>query len=399
MTMTNEIAPSIKTKPLGQDKAERFQQKMIDALNGAGLALMTSIGHRTGLFDTMSRMAAANSYRIAAEAGLNERYVREWLGAMTTAGVVEHDPRDRTYRLPPEHAACLTRAATPDNLAATMQWIAVLGYVEDQVAHAFRHGRGVPYSAYRRFHEVMAEESAQTVVAGLFRYILPAAPGLVERLEDGIDVLDVGCGAGRALCAMAAAFPRSRFTGYDLSGEAIAAAKSEAAHRGLGNATFDVRDAAALASTQREHSAYDLVTAFDAIHDQARPADVLRNIRAALRPGGIFIMQDILAHSHHHENVNNPLGTFIYTISCMHCMSVSLASGGPGLGAAWGRQKALEMLHSAGFAYVRVERLDHDAMNYYYFASPERPPARPPTTSPPLPGESHRSPSKPSERK
>ena len=347
-------------------KAEAFTRKMLDTFNGAALALMTSIGHRTGLFDTMAKLRASTATDVALEANLSERYVREWLGAMVTAGVVEHDPEAGTYRLPPEHAAALTRAASPNNLAVTAQWVAVLGAVESKVVEAFTHGRGVPYSAYERFHEVMAEESSQTTVAGLREHILPLVPGLSHLLERGIDVLDVGCGRGRAMIELAAAFPRSRFAGYDFSADAIADARIQAARRRLGNVRFEACDVAAMA----ERRAYDLVTAFDAIHDQAKPADVLRNIAAALRPGGTFLMQDIAASSHHHGNIGAPLGTFTYTISCMHCMSVSLANNGAGLGAAWGKEKALQMLSEAGFGDVRVERLPHDIINYYYVAQP-----------------------------
>lgn len=345
-------------------RADAFGLKMVEVLNHAGLALMTSIGHRTGLFDAMSRMAAATSAQIAAEARLNERYVREWLGAMATGGVVEYRERDGTYRLPPEHAAWLTREASPNNVAVAMQFLAVLGHVEDHVVEAFRHGRGVPYSSYHRFHEVMAEESAQTVVAALFDHILPLVPGLVDRLDAGIDVLDVGCGSGRAVNELAARFPASRFTGCDAAEEAVAAARSEAARRGVANVRFEVRDAAEPAT-----STFDLITAFDAIHDQARPDVVLRNVAEALKPGGTFLMQEISGSSHLHTDIAHPLGPFLYTISCMHCMSVSLASGGPGLGAMWGKQKALEMLREAGFASVRVETLPHDLMNDFYVAA------------------------------
>jgi 2-polyprenyl-3-methyl-5-hydroxy-6-metoxy-1,4-benzoquinol methylase len=350
---------------LDRARAEAFAQKMLDVLNHAALALMTSVGHRTGLFDVMARMPASSSQQIADEAGQSERYVREWLGAMVTAGVVEHDPEARTYHLPPEHAAALTRAASPPNLAASAQWVAVLGSAEDVVVEAFRHGRGVPYSAYRRFHEVMAEESNQTVVAALTDHILPLVPGLVDRLEHGIDVLDVGCGSGRAMSFLAGRFPRSRFLGYDLSEEGIAAARAEACRRALSNLRFEVMNAAEM----REGRRFDLVTAFDAIHDQARPAEVLRNIAAALRPDGTFLMQDISGSSHVHQDIGHPLGTFLYTVSCMHCMSVSLAAGGPGLGAMWGKEKALEMLGEAGFRRVHVASLPHDAVNYYYIAS------------------------------
>jgi SAM-dependent methyltransferase len=152
---------------------------------------------------------------------------------MTTAGIVEHRPQDNTFRLPPEHAASLTRQAAPGNIAAFAQYIAVLGAVEDEVLEAFRHGRGVPYSSYKRFQEVMAEDSGQTVVAALGEHILPLVPGLTERLSQGMDVLDVGCGSGRALLHLAEHFPGSRFLGLDISQEGIAAAEREAWRRNL----------------------------------------------------------------------------------------------------------------------------------------------------------------------
>jgi 2-polyprenyl-3-methyl-5-hydroxy-6-metoxy-1,4-benzoquinol methylase len=243
--------------------------------------------------------------------------------------------------------------------------VSVLGCVEDQVVEAFGHGRGVPYSAYRRFHQVMAEDSAQRVVSVLLSDILPLDPRLPARLEAGADVLDVGCGAGGALIAMAAAFRRSRFTGYDIAADALACGRAEAARRGLRNVRFERRDAA----DAIEPRAFDLVTAIDAIHDQAKPANVLSNVAAALRPGGTFFMVDVRASSHHHKNIALPLGTFLYTMSCMHCMSVSLAGGGPGLGAAWGEELALQMLREAGFASVRVEHLEGDVLNNYYIAT------------------------------
>jgi SAM-dependent methyltransferase len=348
------------------DAVQAFAERLLGVYNDAALALMISIGHRTRLFDVLAGMDPATSQEIAEATGLSERYVREWLGAMTTGGIIEHNPATHRFWLPAERAACLTREATPNNLASVAQWFAVLGGVEDMVVDAFTHGRGVPYSAYGRFHEVMAEESGQTVVAGLDEHILPIVPLLEDRLEQGIDAADVGCGRGKALLHLAKRFPRSRFTGIDFSREAIAAAAAEAAELGLRNVTFRCVDAA----MWDQHESFDLVLAFDAIHDQPAPGQVLENIRRALRPGGVFLMQDIAAASCIHGNRNHPVGPFIYTISCMHCMSVSLAGSGPGLGAAWGKELALSMLEDAGFEQIRVEQLPHDILNYYYVAVP-----------------------------
>jgi 2-polyprenyl-3-methyl-5-hydroxy-6-metoxy-1,4-benzoquinol methylase len=339
-------------------------EKMISVFNGAALALMTSIGHRTGLFDTLATLPPSTSEQIAEAAGLNERYVREWLGAMVTGGIVSYDPDAKAYHLPAEHAAFLTRSASPNNMAVTSQFISVLGGVEDQIVECFRNGGGVPYVEFPRFHEVMAEESSQTVVAALTDHILPLVPGLVERLEKGADVLDIGCGRGRALMRMAEAFPNSRFAGYDMSAEAVENATAEAKRRGLANLRFEVKDV----SSFDEPGRYDLITGFDVIHDQAKPAAVLAEVEKSLKPDGTFLMQDIAGSSHVHNNLTHPIAPFVYTISCMHCMTVSLAQGGEGLGAAWGKEKALEMLDAAGFKNVRVDQLDHDIINYFYVA-------------------------------
>jgi 2-polyprenyl-3-methyl-5-hydroxy-6-metoxy-1,4-benzoquinol methylase len=354
----------VTTNGLDQARSEAFAERMIGVLNAGALALMTSLGHRTGLFDAMAGLPPSTSLEIASAAGLNERYVREWLAAMVVGGVVEHDPHDETYRLPPEHAAWLTRAANPDNIAVAAQFVPVLASVEDRIVESFREGGGVPYSAFGRFHEVMAEDSGQTVLAALTDSILPLVPGLAERLEEGIDVLDVGCGSGRAMNLLARKFPNSRFVGYDFSEEAIARAREEAAESGATNVRFEVKDVTVLG----EEASYDLVTTFDAIHDQANPAAVLKGIAAALRPDGVYLMQDIAGSSNLHNNMDHPLGPFLYTISTMHCMTVSLAQGGEGLGTMWGEEKATEMLKEAGFGEVKVERLPHDFQNTYYIA-------------------------------
>lgn len=343
-------------------KAEAFATQMLDILNSGAIALMTSIGHRTGLFDTMAQLPPATSLQIADAAHLNERYVREWLGAMVTSRFVEYNPIDHTYWLPAEHAAFLTRSASPDNLAAMTQFIPLLASVEDQILECFVQGGGVPYSEFKRFHQVMAEDSNQTVVTAIIDHILPLVPHLIDQLKQGIDVLDIGCGCGRAFNTLAEAFPNSRFCGYDLSSEAIAIAQQEAASKGLTNIQFQVKDVATLNETAQ----YDLICTFDAIHDQAHPDVVLQGIAQALRPDGVYLMQDIRTSSQVDENIDHPVGPLIYTISCLHCMTVSLAAGGMGLGAAWGEQKALEMLKQAGFQQVEVKQLEHDFQNNYY---------------------------------
>lgn len=344
--------------------AEAFAGKMLEMLNGAALAMMTSIGHRTGLFDTMAMMHPATSREIAETAGLQERYVREWLGAMTTGGIVMYDPASRTYHLPPEHAAFLTRAAAPNNIAASAQFISVLGGVEDGIVDCFYKGGGLPYEAYKHFHTVMADESAQTVGAKLFDFVLPLAPEVMAKLEMGAKAADFGCGMGRTLRKMAAAFPKSDFRGYDFSPEAIAAANREAAMEGLSNLQYTLCDVAQL----QMEGELDVAFAFDSIHDQAHPDRMLANIYRALKPGGIFLIQEIQGHSHVHDNMEHPMAPFIYTVSCMHCMSVSLHQGGMGLGAAWGEELAEIMLKAAGFQGIEKHRAENDLQSTFFVA-------------------------------
>jgi len=346
-------------------KAEAFAGRFLTALNHGALCLMMSVGHRTGLFDTMSQAPPETSEELAARAGLNERYVREWLGAMATAGVVEVDPATTRFSLPAEHAAFLTRAATSDNLAVFTQYVALMGCVEDDIVECFRKGGGVPYDKFPRFHEVMAEDSGQSVLSSLESHILPLVPELAERLARGIRVLDVGCGGGRILLRLAEAYPHSRFVGMDLSPQAIQAARDEALEKGLTNLDFAAVDLSNFDQTA-EPEFYDFITTFDAIHDQAKPLSVLQGIHRALKANGVYLMQDIKGSSFVHNNLAHPIGTFLYTVSCMHCMTVSLAQGGEGLGAMWGEEKTREYLHRAGFRSVRKHELAHDIQNNWY---------------------------------
>lgn len=359
------------TRELDPAKAEAFAGTLLRILNGGATSLLVSVGHQTGLFDTMAGFEPATSAEIAAAAGLNERYVREWLAGLTVSGVLEHDPEAGTYALPPEHAACMTSAAGPDNLASFAQYIGLFAEVEQDVVECFRHGGGVPYSKFPRFQRLQAYESAQVNDAVLVDVTLPLVPGLVERLREGIDVLDVGCGCGHAVNLMAKAFPASRFTGYDFSEEGVAAGRAEAEELGLGNACFDVRDVTAL----DEPGGYGLVTAFDVVHDTAAPGRLLAGIAKALAPDGVFLMVDIAASSHVHENVDHPLGPALYAASLFHCMTVSLAQDGAGLGTMWGEQKALELLAAAGFGDVEVKQVEGDIINNYYVARQEAPAA------------------------
>jgi 2-polyprenyl-3-methyl-5-hydroxy-6-metoxy-1,4-benzoquinol methylase len=208
----------------------------------------------------------------------------------------------------------------------------------------------------------MAEDSELSVVGGIEDVLNELLPAMVKRLNVGVDVLDAGCGSGRALIKLAGLFPLSRFTGYDLCADAVAAAQATADAAGLHNVTFAARDL----SEWNESASFDLITSFDAIHDTRDPAGLLRAIARALRPGGVHLMQDIGGSAKLENNLDFPFASFLYSISCAHCTPVSLAQGGAGLGAMWGWETALEMLNSAGFAQVSRHTFPHDPMNIWF---------------------------------
>lgn len=349
---------------LNRAKADAFAAELLGTFNHAATTLMVSLGHRTGLFDIMNGMKPSTSMEIADQSGLNERYVRAWLGAMAMAKIVEYSPENETFRLPEEHALWLCRQNPRDNMAVFAQYIPLLGGVEDRILDAFNQGGGVPYAAYNRFHEVMAEDSGQSIVPAIVEQIIPLMNGMHEKLLEGADVLDIGCGSGLALMQMAKNYPNSRFRGVDIEPKAIERARMAAQKAHLTNLTFEVGDATHLDAMEQ----YDLITAFDAIHDQPYPDQVLKAIHKALKPGGLLLMQDIDLSSHLDQNLSHPMSTLLYTISCLHCMPVSLAQGGMGLGATWGRETAEHFLRNAGFENIMLHRFSHDIQNCYFIS-------------------------------
>ncbi len=347
-----------------QAKADTFVQNQLQILNNAGIAIMISIGHQLKLFDVLAELPPSSSKEIATAANLNERYVREWLAAMVTGRVIEYDNGKKTYSLPQEYASTLTHKNYPNNLAVLMQFIPTLAQAEDKILERFKQGGGIGYAEYPKFHRVMAELSDQTVLAHLIETILPLNQDVVTKLKQGAYVADIGCGLGHAINLMAEHYPNSQFVGYDLCNDVVTEANQRAEKRQLKNVKYIEQDVA----NWKPQAEFDFITAFDAIHDQGQPAIVLENIVSALKDNGLFLMQDIKAHTNVHDNLENPVTPITYVISCLHCMPISLSQDGVGLGACWGKELAEDMLKDAGFSHVNVNELDHDILNYYYLA-------------------------------
>lgn len=312
-----------------------FSQAMRRVLNHAMLALAVSVGRRTGLLEAMAGLPPATSGTIAATAGLDERYVREWLGAMVTGRIVDYDGSRGTYWLPSEHAAVLTDAAGADDMALALQSVPALGRVEAQVADCFRSGAGLPAGELQEWNDLHRESLTRRNRACLIDGVLSAVPGLIGRLRAGIDVLQLEGAEDRL---MQRTFPASRFSTSSNPGAE-------------GGARFD------------------LVTAFDFLHEQPRPEEVLAAVHDVLRPGGTFLCMEMAGSSELADNVEHPLGPAIYTMSMLHCLPISRGAGGVGLGAMWGEARARRMLAAAGLGDVSVRRIDDDVSHVYYVAS------------------------------
>lgn len=334
---------------LDKRRVQDFARSLFGHYTSGLLTLMVDIGYETGLFEALAR-GAATSAELAERARLHERYVREWLGAVTTGGLVDYDAASGVFSLPPEHAVCLTGTSSR-NLAANSQVLAMLAGRLSKVAACFRAGGGVPYSDFRPDFTEYQDVSWRLLYDGLLlKGFLPVAKGLPERLRTGIRVADIGCGTGHAINLMAREFPASMFVGYDFSAEAIERARAEAREMGLPNARFEALDVTMLPAGPT----FDLITSFDSIHDQRDPAMTLRRIAEALAADGIYFMLEPRAATRLEDNVGNPFAAYLYGMSVLHCMTVSLAEGGTGLGTAWGEQKAREMLGEAGFTSIDV---------------------------------------------
>ena len=352
-------------------RTEAFGNRMEELFNQMGLVLMLDIGHKTGLLDVLGGLPPATSGEIAQAAGLDERYLREWLGCLACAEVVEYVPETAMFALPAEHAVWLTRnrpgfapgSGFPgaDLLAETF---GILSEVQPLVTDCFRDGGGVPYSVYGRFHELMVRDRNAFFDRILRPSVLPLFPGWGKAMAGGAAVADFGCGSGHVLHLLAQAYPVSEFVGYDISPADIGRARTAASRLGLVNVRFHLADVAGLAL----EGVYDYALAFDSIHDLAQPAQALRRVARSLKPGGALVMQEFAASSRLEENLDHPLGPWLYAQSVLYCMTVSLSQGGAGLGCMWGKERALALLAAAGFSEVAVRRTEADPYSDYFLA-------------------------------
>ena len=350
------------TATLDPARQEAFIGRVLEHTSGTMTTLLAVIGDRLGLFKNLAEYGSATARELAERTALHERYVREWLGGMATAGYVTYDAATGRFTLPPEHVAALAQEGGPFFFGGIYQMLPALTGVLDGVTDAFRQGGGVTQA---RYNEQMWD-GLERFSAGWFQNLLvqqwiPAMPDVQAHLERGADVADVGCGRGRALITLAQAFPRSRYVGYDVFGPTIARASENARAAGVGDRVrFEERDVSKGLPTE-----VDVVTTFDVVHDAVDPLGLLTSIRRALRPNGIYVCLDINCSDKLEENAG-PLGAMFHGFSVLYCMTTSLANGGVGLGTVgFHEPKVRELCGAAGFSSVRKVPLENPFNTLY----------------------------------
>lgn len=357
------------TQDLDWQKVKETVEHVFGFLGGAMIAGAIYLGDQLGLYRALDEAGKAISSEVLAKrTGLHERWVREWLEGQATAGLVTY-AGDGRFALSPEAAMVLAREDSPAFSAggfdALPQQMAVLKKLLD----SFKTGVGLPYDAFgpegaRGIERIMAPWFRTQLVSGL----LPMLDGIVEKLEAGAKVADVGCGAGIALVTMGRAFPRSEFHGYELSKHALQRAEENRTKSGLSNVRLcDVRH------TQLPCDAsYDMITTFDCIHDMAHPQPAIEAIRKSLKDDGTWLIADINSKPTFEENLaNNPMAPMMYGFSILCCMSSALSEpGGAGLGTL-GFTEAVARRMTAEAGFTRFKRHDYDnPFNAYYEVRP-----------------------------
>jgi SAM-dependent methyltransferase len=347
---------------MDQAKAEAFVHRVLGDTSAALTTTLAALGDRLGLFKDLAANGPATSAELAARMGIHERYAREWLGGMANAGYVAYDPASHRFTLPPEHTPALAQEGGPVFFGGVYQMMTGMTGILDQLTAAFRAGGGVPQSAY----DENMWEGLERFTNGWFENLLtqqwiPAMPAVQAKLDGGADVADVGCGRGRALIKLAQAYPRARYVGYDAFGPTIERATANAHAAGVGDRVrFQQLDV-----VKGLPASYDVITTFDVVHDAVDPRGLLRAIRQALRPDGVYVCLDINCSEKLEEN-HGPLGAMFHGFSVLYCMTTSLAGGGMGLGTlGLPEPKVKELCAEAGFGSVRRVPLENPFNNLY----------------------------------
>ncbi len=346
-----------------EDKLNAFLGQAVGDLGAAVSAILVLIGDELGLYAALAR-ERLTSGQLAERTGTSERYVREWLANQSAGGYVDYDVGTDTYHLNDEQALCLANPDGPVDLPGGYSIIEDLFHVKERAVENFRTGGGMEWGEH---HPCLFRGTERFFRAGynanLLSSWLPALDGVVEKLESGGRVADVGCGHGVTTILMAQAFPNSQFVGIDYHGPSVETARAHAAEAGVGNASFEVADA-----TTYHGDDYDLIAFFDCLHDMADPSGAARHARQALKSDGHCLLVEPFAGDSLAENLN-PVGRVFYGASSLVCVPVSLAQQGPALGAQAGERRLAEVMVNDG-GFTRFRRAAETPFNLVFEARP-----------------------------
>lgn len=349
------------SQQLDRARVDQFTRTVMRDNAAVFFGAMTYLGSKLGIFEVMAESGPMTVSQLAERAGLNERYLAEWLGSMVAAGYVEFEEGNKCYRLPAEHALVLADRDSPLYMAGLLRMTVPLMKVVPQLEEVFVSGGGISTADYpAEFFEARDMESRPRYMYHLVKKWLPKMSAIHERLRNGCRVIDVGCGGGYAIISMAATYPDCEFTGVDLHDLSIEKARTSASEAGLKDSTrFLVSD-----GLPESEGKFDLVTTFDVVHDSAEPEALLRSIRQGLNDGGIYLMVELNVSNQVQDNVSE-WGKMLYSLSTMFCMTTSLAEGGAGIGALMGEDKARSLAVEAGFSSFEKLPLDDEYFVFY----------------------------------
>jgi SAM-dependent methyltransferase len=347
-----------------KDRIRSFAERVYEDMAGSMTIGMAYIGVETGLFQAMAGKGPMTPDEVAAPTGLQQRYVEEWLKGITTAGYLDYDGGAGTFELPDEHSYLLASEGTDHFMGGLFYFAPVASRIVPRVADVFRTGGGVKLSEFGP--DCVA--ALDMINAGQYEqrlgsYWLAKLPEVATRLEQGGRALDFGCGVGRVAMAIARAYPNCEVVGLDPDAESIRQARAAVEQAGLGE---QVKFVARSSADYSDSDGFDLIAACDCIHDFATPEKTLAEIRALLRPGGTLFVLEPRAGDRLEDNVHS-LGTVYYGFSLFHCMTQSLAEGGPGLGTCMGPAKTMDLLRSAGFSEVKP--LDIKSQTHLFYTA------------------------------
>jgi len=348
---------------MDKERVKTFVEKVFGDMAGAMTAGLGFVGVKTGLFRAMAGKGPLTPEQVVELTKLQPRYVEEWLKGMVCAGYLEYDAAANTYCLPEELAYLLASDGTDHYMGGLFCMAPVLLRVAPKVAEAFQKGGGVPFEEYG----ADGIEALDLVNRGQYEHRLAShwlksLPDVVQRLESGGRALDLGCGVGRVAMTLAKEFPRATIMGVDTDRESVRQASATAEAEGVaGRVRFVAQRIEELDASEK----FDLITACDTVHDLASPVETLRQVRAHLKPDGVFFVIEPKAGDRIEDN-RNAMGTMYYGFSVFHCMTQSLAQGGPGLGTCMGPARAQALMHEAGF--TRFDRLDIRSQSLAFYS-------------------------------